>query len=641
MANFYEDESSIDSEEVLPNDILHREHRTFDAVVDPKLPTLPLGDLAWPEFEELSLRVFSSSLSDFGSPRAFRQGRSGQKQHGFDLIAKNSKTEKFVVAECKKVKAATTADIERWIDKFLVGKYSKCTEKYILITSLDFGSDTSLIERWHRLTTKLADKNIDSELWDYKQLLDKLRYSPSTVEEIFGQQVMDRFCLKTSDITKYPSLFPPKEIFKNDRYIAISNGRIRLDLFLPSDNDHTMSCSFNFARSDLNGFSIAVPSEFLIALMQSRAHCRHITDCQYLYDALDSHKYVFALPSARLTLNKDDLNDLDWIIVNAWNIYLAETKQLEQSWKTIRFKRIRRSSMVFSLFSIDRAFWREILLYTNTFDYANGSSDDHIYERGNFVKVYTPDNRANLDPGYHVKLFTYSEADCHNSDLIIGWTPQQRWDSCGTAISSRQAWDAEYTYYWLETALFPKVYEWSKRRHKIPIYHSFLNRSIKDLFRKNDRLNFPSMGNLVFSRTDLMSRGIGERATNLEELRNLVIVLQSHFHAYMSKSSLEPQLKTASINACKLLLERRPKFNSHYVKSKLGLNTTEIYSEIGPLNNDAIENLSADLDLALRALYSIVHDIEEVTTIELQNISQLLKPIWDRYYEDLICMSYY
>ena len=178
--------------EVTPNEILCRSTKSRLLASDPKIRELPLESIPWEDFEELALRLFEKNRKP-KDLQVFRYGNIGQSQHGLDLIALDLDCNKHVVGQCKRVKRISNKDITDWVDRFLAGEKAASTSQYILITSHPIRK-TQLIDTWHSEQKRLKKQGICSELWDYHDILQKLREEPTVVELFYGFETSERFC---------------------------------------------------------------------------------------------------------------------------------------------------------------------------------------------------------------------------------------------------------------------------------------------------------------------------------------------------------------------------------------------------------------------------------------------------------------
>lgn len=626
-------------EEVAVADILNRSTNINEnLVIDPKISELPLSSLTWMQFEKLATTLINDKFKECGGLRAFRYGLSGQKQHGFDITAINNQTEKNIVAECKKVKTVSKQQLSGWVNKFIDGARVESTEYYLLITTAEL-KDTSLIDEWNELSIKLKKLNIACEVWDYNELISLLRKLPLIVDEFYGSAIKDGFCSNLFDPGGYTQLFKEKDITRYENHVTLSNKTITLDMYLPDKRSSRLSCGFSFARTDLNGFSIACESEFLIKLIQSRKHCETLLDTGYFYEISSTGRYVFDMPSVKFCITREEIEHLDWILIKTWDIYYDQVSKLEEKFKTIRFSKYPDKDNVFKLFKIEKWFWKELISYTKEYDFLAGDSEHFIFSSSGYLQVYTSGITDRLDSGHHLIMRPHAGDHLDSDYYVLGWEPITGYGH-DIDISPRKHWDAEFTHNWLLTYLFPRVYEWAIERYKNRIKKSGLINSLKGLMNTKKIINYPDIDSLFTSYANVTTRNIGRRLTSLYEVKEVVATLQCHFHTYRSKAKIEDELIICVADASISLLSSKTSYRNHYVKSNFRLESEDIYAELSSV--DITKNLSQSggLDAALSALGGILDDLESLNDHEISTMTNLLEPVWNRYHEDLLCGTY-
>ncbi|MBQ4852125.1 hypothetical protein [Pseudoalteromonas sp. MMG012] len=430
------------------------------------------------------------------------------------------------MAQCKRYTKVKPSDIKKLVAKFLDECDSPEYQEYILCTSASIKSDTKLVDDWHDAEKSLIVRGIIPTLWDYHVLQEKLRRAKFITEKYYGTAIAEKFCSEILYKDKYPYSFGIKKCVRLDDCTFIENQTVRLDVFFPRKKKVTQSACFSFTRSDLNGVSIACDGKALIRYMQERAHCKTIKETSLIQKfPSQENKYVLVLPDARLTLQEEELIDLDWIINKAWENYVDSTVALESEWKTARFDRLNDEQFVFKLCMIERWFWRAVIDYVNEFDISKGNSDMHIFDAApGCVKVYVNKNTANLDVGYHLILFPYTDQSVYATDLYLGWEPLNDLIGEPVEISPRKAWCAEYTHNWLFDVLFPTVYQWIKAKQR----QKEKTKGIFSIFRKSKpEITYRELHDFCRSHAKTPSRNIGLRITNIFEARELVHTLQS------------------------------------------------------------------------------------------------------------------
>lgn len=630
-----------DKETLSPSEIIFKAGTNREAVIDPKLKELPLNQ-SWELFEALCLELLNDEYALDNIRGMNIYGRAGQKQFGIDIVGLDLSSLKKVVAQCKRYKKVNPNDISSWVDKFLDECDPDEYQEFILCTSASIQSDTKLVDAWHIAEKLLIEKGIVPTLWDYPVLQEKLRRARVITEKYYGTAIAEKFCSEILFQDKYPYSFSTEKCVCISDCTTIENRTIRLDVLLPRKSKVSQSACFMFTRSDLNGVTISCDGKTLVRFMQERAHTKSIKETSLIQELKSSeNRYILVLPDARLTLQENEVTDLDWIISKAWDKYVECTTALESDWKTARFDRLNDNSFIFKLCKIERWFWKEIIEYANEFDVSNGNSDMHVFDAApGCLKVYVNRSTANLDVGYHLILYPHTDDSVYTTDFYLGWEPLSDIVGEPVEISSRKAWCAEYTHNWLFDVLFPAVYRRVKDKHRKR------NRSFLSLVRRpfTKKIDFRELSDFCRSYAKTQNRNIGLRVNNLYEASKLVYTLQSHFYAYFSNVEVEKQLVINTLKACLVCTESTPDYENPYVSNNLSLGEGPIHRAINILLTDTEENVYAtpkSLDICLRSLYSIIEDKEQLQEYELNLLSELLKLVWERYIEDRICTSYF
>lgn len=184
---------------------------TFPAPpVHPTVASLPFQDIAWENFELLSLRLVDLDGRVEG---ARLYGERGQVQEGIDLYGELvSGGNRYIVYQCKRVETFGPADIRAVADTFLretsdgqplpplldeagdpVEPWHAVTDTFVLCLSRSL-STTQQDRAWRDVKRRLAARGIKAELWDADALNRKLKQAPEIVNDIFGWSWVSPFC---------------------------------------------------------------------------------------------------------------------------------------------------------------------------------------------------------------------------------------------------------------------------------------------------------------------------------------------------------------------------------------------------------------------------------------------------------------
>jgi len=582
---------------------------------------------SWVEFEFLCLDLFENEICQNSSARAFRHGGAGQSQSGFDLITCIPPDSRYIVAECKHRISISSSDIKNWVNKFLSGEYADTTKKYILIISKSVEDDKKVIKSWFEAQLELSRNGIEAELWDQRTLLDKLRSNHKIVEKFYGPDFRDSFCLDLFSSSKERH-FKKRSISKFENHLVLNNVKVQLDMFLPSTKSSRLSYAINFSRADINGVTVSGDGEFLVSLMQHRKHCNHISDTSYFYLIEETGRYVFIHPTTRLCLTKEEMDHLDWAILEGWNEYIESAKNLDKVWRCIRFNKQSKDQFGIILFEMDRWFWETMVRYANAHDYENGDDNDYIFSNSGYLQVYLPSNRPHLKSGYHLALRAVRSSTIDSDTVKVIWSPSSESNS---TYSKDGYWDAEYTFQWLSSNVIPKTYCFSINEHENKVKRGFLNK----INPFAEKIKYKSIDEFIRSKAKYDFQV--QNPKDQDELIQYVSLLQNYFHSRRNKSSLEKDLKKCTVDVLIRLLQDWPGFTNSYIKGNLGLKSKNIYEEI---TNPDFHYESISLDLLLRSILSICESDIQLSKFCTDDVSILLKPVWNRYEEELICQTY-
>jgi hypothetical protein len=627
------------SGEVAYADLLSAFEAFRPPVSDGRLSRLPLDVLSWEDFERLVARMVVH-----GPDSRFRQahiyGRPGQTQHGIDIFAAEPLSKTVHVFQCKRVREVKRGELTSWVAKFLEGDLTHGVRRFVLCTSFDVSSNTHLIDEWKSCQFRLADREIDSDLWDIAQLNVKLRTCRSVVVELFGDDVASRFCVPETGSLQSPTSksFPVRQCKQEGDEFVISNDALECRLSLPGGRTHSWSATLSFGRSFVTGAKLRIDGPTLLHWMQWRAHADKDAERPYAANELEGGQFLFETPAASLSLNGHEVENLDWVLRQAWLHFIEKASAHENNWKFLRFGRIQDQDASYAIAKIDHRLWALVLAFTQEHDCALGETDWHIFDAApGLVRVYVNRNTQNLDRGYHLFLWPYNEPGAAlpwDRDLILGWDMSlSTFDGVGN-ISPRERWDAEFAHDWLFHALIPRVLEWGKKRSL-----SVKQSARRLFFDKTPKLNSVDTSDLITSLACSRSREFSSSPTDRTGLIRLVEELQSHFNG-----SGSIPVGSQHIRRVLRVVDRMTPFSSSldefYMRAKLriadGITVPEGVRAL--LQADAPPTQSRFmLDLALRSLLCVIETIEDVPRHEIGNAFTELRPVWDLFREDLLC----
>lgn len=607
--------------------------------LDIKLNTLPFN-MPWGHFENLCQKLVAEecNLSGLEVIDPIIYGRNGQKQEGIDIKGTIPNSSKFFMMQCKHYTLVTAGNITKWVDDFIKGKFSDQTSMYVLATTFDISSDTKLVDSWHEAQQKLDSLGIRSAIWDQPSILAKLKNTFKITSMFWGETIASRYCHQDFSENVYPYSYPVKNTNQFNNIIYIQNNTCQLDLIVPTEKEGIKAGGiFSFARRDLHGTTFSIDGKALIPLLQVKAHTSSLRDTNYLYKS--ETKYYLSLANIRLTLEENEVDHLDWVLEQAFSYYLSSSKKIEAKFKTKRFER---SSTDFKikLCEIKQSLWNTTIDYAYAHDIANGDSSDFIYDSApGCLKVFVDKDTENLDYGYHLIMYPKPSGSMINDNVILEWEPLSDIAGNPVEIDQRKAWDAEFTYHWLHTYLFPRVYDWAKNKSTKENNTNLIRR----LFKKENASHIPPLDYFIASNYKATFRNLERNVSCLKTMQNYTDKLQQHFHCYQHQSRIKKELILNVVDACIFLLNENTELNCNYIRGNLRLGGETTLKELLRLKENKESRVYATstmLDMALRSLGKLLELKHELSQYEIESLTDYLLPVSDRYEEDRICKTY-
>lgn len=605
-------------------------------VLDPQIESLPLHELTWTNFEKLCARLIHHCYD----VRTFRYGRAGQKQEGIDITWRMPNAPKRHVAQVKHWKKIKAKHITDWVNAFRNGKLSGETQKYILCVSINIdGGDTDACDAWDEAIQQLAKQGIDTEIWDRSHIDGLLRGAPQIVQTFFSKAIRERFCHELP----LPQPKPEAKTFRRhfcstyESFVTLENTTVRLEVLLPCENHLKPSAILSFGRQDLSGIILGLSSEELVSWLQWSSHYRAGEIPFAPASHVNEQQFVLCPQQSRLTLEKNELDDLILTLKQAWPHYLAAIEAIEKGWQALRFKRLRNDSgHVYALYSVSRPLWRVIVDYMREHHYSKGNSEEHIFEHpGNgTLKVYVPRPTESLDTGFHLITYVYLEGGLttglHVPDLTLGWSPSTL-HGANKQWSPRKHWNAEFTHNWFGNVLIPLVLRWYARRENQQM--SWLGKLLDNASPDHST----ALENHFYSAARISSQTLSEFRT-AEQTISCLHQMQSHFCMDRRYAEIELELLETAIKCVEELAHKLPQSHHSYVKSNLGLGSEPLGEGILKLLAKRTDQTSVtQLEMTLRSIICCCETGHTLTDIEYRWLTHTLNPLWLRMREDMLC----
>lgn len=603
--------------------------------LDPMLGELPWKLMHWESFQRLCAQLIRRQYIG-SSTQVFQYGKSGQAQGGIDIIWKTTKSSKYSVAEVKHWEAVKPSNIRNWLNAFLDGQLAKNSRVWILCISTEIEHDYKLVKAWHLAKAELEARDIQAVVWDRGVIEELLRDSPELVERFFSKEIRERFCYTLSMPTEEPKLFRCTYINQSNSRLTAENESVRMEVILPNRASPRASAILSFARSNLEGVSLAIDGKDLVRWLQWAGHPHDPLKSPFTLPLSDPGRFLLTTPKFQLSLDSTELEQLDWCLRKTWTHYLCAIEALENDWRSLRFRRLSESpDPVHALVSLPRSLWRVVMDYVSKYDYSKGTSDEHIFDASNSVlKVFSPTTTAAMDAGYHLISYAYDEgvlSGHYEPNITICWNPNNL-SELSSAWGPRGQWDAEFTHDWILSTLLPNVRTWY--RHEIQQALSWFSNPIKKL--TGDVPVFDT-DECVFSLAWLNVRNIAAAIT-VNQLNNCLHSMQLHFSCHTTAADIDHDLLRRVLRCVQHLAYRLPEQHHNYVRSNLQLDQRALVESLADLIAQSSTRLTSctKLEMALRSLICC-HEVVNCTADDLKWTRQMLDPVWARMREDLLC----
>ena len=166
------------------------------ALVVPPIVTraqaLPFGELTWPNFERLILRLVRRQKTVIDCSL---YGTIGQAQEGLDILATTVDGAQFYCYQCKKVRKFDDNDIRKVVTKFLAGTWANKTSIFVLCVAIPL-ENTQQQDEIVKQRKRLKRRAIKFIIWDGASggtLSEQLKCLPELVDDFFGRHWVKQF----------------------------------------------------------------------------------------------------------------------------------------------------------------------------------------------------------------------------------------------------------------------------------------------------------------------------------------------------------------------------------------------------------------------------------------------------------------
>ena len=159
-------------------------------LADPAPPLLNTHEMDWDPFECL---VLAMARTLDGAYDVRRYGKLGQAQHGLDVVAFFAEREPSVY-QAKRWQEFGADVLQKAVDRYTEGRRPFGANRIVIAVATE-ARDTQTIEKLAELREQ--HKGMEIELWDRREISDRLRNQAHIVSTFFGPAAAAAFCTTT------------------------------------------------------------------------------------------------------------------------------------------------------------------------------------------------------------------------------------------------------------------------------------------------------------------------------------------------------------------------------------------------------------------------------------------------------------
>ncbi|MDR6723426.1 hypothetical protein J2W91_001878 [Paenibacillus amylolyticus] len=419
----------------------------------------------------------------------------------------------------------------------------------------------------------------------------------------------------------------------SERGLSRTEPSVSLTAILPKDFEQLGSCCFEFKS--------IFASDCMITLSHEQITQQLLVGLNTDYK-LKKRRFVigphFKLPNVyyiqlgnnRFAIEEKEVEELCEIVDDLGQVYTNRFQAIELEWKTLKFKDFNPYEFSVKLFQIKRNLWNKMIEFSWEFDYSNGDSEWHIFNRTSSAIMLYSDGTVltRLEPEH---LEPYLNTTHLNIEDMI-WIKWKRYDN--KYIKSEESWSAEQTFFWMKNIFIPYViyyYEFIKsKRNWVAMRPSF-----------NEFTESYNCDDFIFN-SGVQTQPSFEEINNVEDLLSEMYSLQKFFNLNSSVTLSSEETRNVYLGIKYILMSIDvPDYSNYYIKKQIN------HSMHDKFENDALVLINHKLettDLSDTTSYHIEglfkcyiealkceDALRSLKKTVITEIIKLLKPVWRKY----------
>ncbi|MDJ0555005.1 MAG: type I restriction enzyme HsdR N-terminal domain-containing protein [Microcoleaceae cyanobacterium MO_207.B10] len=254
---------------------------------------------------------------------------------------------------------------------------------------------------------------------------------------------------------------------KGKNYLRVVKDKVAIECNLPIAFDEG-DCTIEFSSIILRGSTISLTHKEILGNLMTGLNTKPQWGTRHFLRQIEDNYFEASLGRTTVILSAAETQDLCDIFDEILSEYKSIIIEAENSLETWEFEPVDSyEGLGFNLCSVSQELWELMVQFSEEFDYDEGDSDWHIFERQSYIKV---SNKKSVFP--HVLIFPKLTTNYNNllseDEVNLIYMPSEfrlefmenHYGSWQQDVGSRGTWTATYTKKWLLEEFIPKVIDY-------------------------------------------------------------------------------------------------------------------------------------------------------------------------------------
>lgn len=223
------------------------------------------------------------------------------------------------------------------------------------------------------------------------------------------------------------------------------------------------TCLITFKSLKIRDCMITFSHNQIINILFQGLHTNISLGMRRFIVGIQNEMVCLQFPNNRFFISIDEVQQLCDLIDDFVLDYINALQRLEVMLGIKIFKKAKYWSKGYRLMKVDHTLWNTLLRFSNEFDYQNGETEWHVFNRNNmFIQVQVQEQRLEKYIGLHLRLVAercddnFLDFNQGNSKVWIVWDIGH-FENDPDLIQRNGYWDAVTTFEWLADKFIPYV----------------------------------------------------------------------------------------------------------------------------------------------------------------------------------------